>query len=411
MRMKSYFAGSVQIAMEQARRELGSEAILVTSRFAPAEVGKPRQYEVVFATEIPEKTVPKQVVPAVAIEEHAASGEGAVTSASLQAVLREVRGLRQEIQTWLPRGTGDTPRSNAEREILSHLTNADVNPDLAQELMASAIARLANRAPAGSGVAGGRFADVLRAASSKVEHSPQDLRAALAACIADVFRMETGLESLSAAASSRANQGPLVLAMIGPPGAGKTSAIAKIAVRCGMGRSKPTLLLSADNLRIAASEQLRGYAAVLGLRFDLAQSTRALGQLIEDHRGYGLILIDTPGFSGGELSEAGELARFLADEGGIQKHLILPAPARCADLDRIWSAYEIFAPTHLLFSRTDETTVFGPALGKAVSSGLPVSFFGTGTRVPEDISEASAGFIADRLLPAQVNQKSMPAAA
>ena len=406
MRMKSYFAGSVQIAMEQARRELGSEAILVTSRFAPAEVGKPRQYEVVFATEIPEKIVPKQVVPALAIEEHAAPGEGTVTSASLQAVLREVRGLRQEIQTWLPRGAGDSPRSNAENDILSHLTKADVNPDLAQQLMAAAMARLANRVPAGTVGAGGRFADILRAASSKVEHSPQDLRAALAACIADVFRVETSLES-----SASANQGPAMLAMIGPPGAGKTSAIAKIAVRCGMGRTKPTLLLSADNLRIAASEQLRGYAAVLGLRFDLAQSTRALGQLLEDHRGYGLILIDTPGFSGGELSEAGELARFLADEAGIQKHLILPAPARSADLDRICSAYEIFGPTHLFFSRTDETTVFGPALGKAVGSGLPVSFFGTGTRVPEDISEASAGFIADRLLPAQVTPKSMPAAA
>ncbi len=406
--MKSYFADSVNLAMEQARRELGVEAILVTSRLAPLEAGKARQYEVVFATDLPEKSAPKQSAPVPPTQRAASSADGAAT-ASIEAVLTEIKGIRHEIQTWRP-GTDDTSAvgSNTGREILWHLINADVDPELARKLVASAMNRLPSRIPPPSGGIGGRFADVLRAASSKTEAPHQDLRSAVADCIADEFRVATGLVGASL---SDSNQRPAVIAMVGPPGAGKTSIIAKIAVRYGMGKSKPTILLSADNLRVAASEQLRGYAAVLGLRFEFAQSTRALGQLIDDYRGYGLILIDTPGFSGAELTEAGELAQFLTAETEIQKHLLLPAPARRADMDRICSAYEIFHPSHLLFSRTDETTVFGPALSEAMGRGLPVSFFSTGARVPEDISEASAAVIADRILPAHTIQRSMPAAA
>jgi flagellar biosynthesis protein FlhF len=80
-------------------------------------------------------------------------------------------------------------------------------------------------------------------------------------------------------------------------------------------------------------------------------------------------------------------------------------------MDRISSAYEIFRPTHLLFSRMDETALFGPALSEAMGRNLPVSFFSLGARVPEDITEASADFIADRLLPAKSNSQKLSVAA
>ena len=407
MRMKSYFAGSVQTAMEDARRELGDEAILVTSRLAPAEAGKARQYEVVFATEAPEKPAPRQAAPpTVKFPAHStvrAYRETPVTSASLEAVLNEIREIRQQIQALLPQA-GGLPRTETgpAREFLAHLLNADVDPDLAQQLVASAMHRLSNTAPASAEGGSARFADALRHAANKLE-KPDDFRSALTASIRDVFRVGTGFEDV--------NQGSVVLAMIGPPGAGKTAAIARVAVRYGLRERKPTLLISADNLRIAAGEQLRGYAAVLGLRFEVAQSSRALQQLLDDHRSYGLILIDTPGFSSSDWSEGTELAHFLAGSTGIQKHLVLPAPARCSDMNRICSAYEVFRPTHLIFSRMDETTMFGPALSEAMGSGLPVSFFATGPRVPEDILEANADVIADRLLPVQTTPLTMPAAA
>ncbi|MGH9582306.1 MAG: hypothetical protein ACRD4O_05170, partial [Bryobacteraceae bacterium] len=48
MRIKSYFADSVQDAMERARAELGSEAMLVHSRKTDSELRHLGAYEVVF---------------------------------------------------------------------------------------------------------------------------------------------------------------------------------------------------------------------------------------------------------------------------------------------------------------------------------------------------------------------------
>ena len=49
MRMKSYFARTVEEAVEQARHEMGPEALLVNSRQAPPEARALGEYEVVFA--------------------------------------------------------------------------------------------------------------------------------------------------------------------------------------------------------------------------------------------------------------------------------------------------------------------------------------------------------------------------
>src|SRR5438477_7491949 len=53
MRMKSYFAPTVEAALDQARREMGPEALLVNSRKAPPEARAAGEYEVVFAV-VPE---------------------------------------------------------------------------------------------------------------------------------------------------------------------------------------------------------------------------------------------------------------------------------------------------------------------------------------------------------------------
>lgn len=405
MRMKSYFADSVQHAIESARRELGDEAILVTSRLAPAEAGKPRLYEVVFATDAPEKPLPKK---APVTQPPGAAAAQNLSAASVEVLLEEIKGLRQQIQTQFTQGLTARPGSTsslaspAQREMLTQLVSADVDPDLAQQLLASALERLANPPAPAIATGEGRFADVLRAVAAKRDNPVNDLRAAIAASIAEAFRVEAGVAATS---------DPVVMALIGPPGAGKTSAIAKIAARCGVGRNKSVLVLSADNLRVAAPEQLRGYSAVLGIRFEYAQSPRALAQLLEDHRAYGLILIDTPGFSEAELGRASELAQFLAANSGIQKHLVVPAPLRFAHMDRIFSSYEAFCPSHLLFSRMDETTAFGPILNTSMGRGLPTSFFSTGAGVPEDLAEAHAGFLAERILPANPTPANMKAAA
>jgi len=170
-------------------------------------------------------------------------------------------------------------------------------------------------------------------------------------------------------------------------------------VTFGLSTRKPTLLISLDTLRVAASEQLRWYASILGISFQVVETNRALAQTLEEHKGKDLILIDTPGFTAADLDGGCDTAEFLASRNDIQKHLVLPASMRFTDLARISSAYDAFRPSRLIFTRMDETGTFGPLLCEAVGSGRPISFLTTGQRVPEDLELADKTSLTNRLLP------------
>ena len=396
--MKSYFANSVQLAMEQARRELGSDARLVTSHSTGPEARQLGEYEVVFATDLPELTTADKRAGSGPATDDRASAQKLAPDA-MDSMLAEIRDLGHLFLSWRqasirsagqPRWLADNPHME---EAYAELIQAEVDPDLAQQLLAAAQNRLC---PAVE-----HSAHELAACSRqgfKVELARQQnsmdrdvVRDALAAEIEGSVRVDSDL--------GQPGQGPRIAALVGPPGAGKTTTIAKLAVRFGLAARKPTLLISLDTLRVAASEQLRWYASILGINFQAVESTRALAQALEENRDKELILIDTPGLTARDLDEGFDAAEFLAGRTDIQKHLVLPAPMRFTDLARISSSYDVFRPSRLIFTRMDETETFGPLLCEAVGSSRHISFLTAGQRVPEDLEPADKKSLANRLLP------------
>src|ERR1700684_2689524 len=53
MKIKSYFADSVEQAVQEARQELGTDAMLITSRRSSPETRRLGAYEVVFGLKAP----------------------------------------------------------------------------------------------------------------------------------------------------------------------------------------------------------------------------------------------------------------------------------------------------------------------------------------------------------------------
>lgn len=366
MRLKSYFAESVEAAIEQARKELGPEAMLLSSREALPEARYLGRYEVVFALPAAEPAVRPP---------GAARGDG--EDPAVARLSREVAWLREQMERMAASvararaATAAAAHPAALNEVLSRLADAGVAGEILEELAA--------RLGASSG------AEAL-------------LRAANAAEIGELVRVELGRMFAVDARLGREEGAPQVVALVGPPGSGKTTTLVKLAVAYGLKSRRPVHLISMDTWRVGGAEQLRSYAAILGVGFEALETPGALARALEEHRHKGLVLIDTPGQSARDMWAGEDLAGFLAACPEVDTHLTLTASMKAADLRRAVERYERFRPAKLLFTRVDETRSIGTILNEAVRTAKPISFLTTGQQIPEDLVEASHEGILDLVL-------------
>ena len=180
-----------------------------------------------------------------------------------------------------------------------------------------------------------------------------------------------------------------VVALVGPPGAGKTTTLVKLAARYGLACRRRPHILTADVIRIAACDQVRTLAAILGIGCEVVETPLALAQALEERRNSDLVLIDTPGLGVRDMDDAAQLAQVISSNPEIDVHLVLAASTQPACMARMIGQYSIFKPSKLLFTRLDETTNFDAPAEQAVRSGLPLSFLGTGQQIPDDFEEAT----------------------
>ncbi len=350
--------------MAMARHELGPEAMLVNSRKAPAESGHPGEYEVVFG-------VLEEQVKAPPPQPDRISADVAELKKELEAMRRAMTRSAFAPPEWL----GAAPDLS---DAYAILTANEVAPELAREIVHGAEARAAKG---------------LRTQTARA----QVYQRALVEELESRFRVQPAL--------GRTESAPRITALVGPPGAGKTTTLVKLAVNYGLAARRPAILLTMDTYRIAAAEQLRAYAAILGVAVQVLDTVSALAQALEESSGKELILIDTPGLSYGDLAgehvDAPALARFLRSRADIDTQLTIPASMKAADVTRIVDAYSIFQPQRLIFTRMDETSSYGPIFNEAARTGKPVSFFASGQRIPEDLEEATAGRITGLILAGQ----------
>jgi flagellar biosynthesis protein FlhF len=376
MRMKSFFAPTVQDAVEQARRELGPEALLVNSRKAPPEAQGLGEYEVVFAV------LPEGAEGQGTGDGTAEPGDRGKAPAAEDQVLRELARLRKQIEEM---GSSLT-EINAQAyswavpapefaEALSRLVDGGFSVDVAKRVVKQAHARL----------------DTEASSWSRRKPFDRDL-------IEGAVRTE--LESLvsTGAGLDCSEEKSQVVALVGPPGGGKTTTLVKLAVRYGVSSSRPVYLISTDTSRVGGAEQLRTYAAIIGAGFQAVETARSLQQALEMRRGKGLILIDTPGYAAPEMEEATDLARFLAQERSAEVHLVAPATMRSADLSSAIERFEVFSPAKLIFTHLDETSALGAAVSASVRSGKAISFLGTGQQIPENLEPATAARLLESVL-------------
>ena len=186
-----------------------------------------------------------------------------------------------------------------------------------------------------------------------------------------------------------------VQVFVGPPGAGKTTTIAKIAAQVRVQSGQRLGLIAADGFRVGAVEQLRLYADIIGSPFVAARTSAEVDRALIGSTTP--VLVDTAGRSGSDRA-TGDLLSTLSGSKGVRVHLVIPATSTERDLVRVLEAHAPRRPDAVVLTRTDEADSIGTLAGVLRERGLPVSYLGTGQRVPDDLLRPTPAHLAAAML-------------
>ena len=188
--------------------------------------------------------------------------------------------------------------------------------------------------------------------------------------------------------------------LLGPTGVGKTTSIAKLAARFHIMEKRAVSIYSLDHYRLAATEQLKTYANVMGLDFHVPLTKEAFIESL--HRdGAELILVDTSGASYPDkerLAEIKEYVMLCEQEFFMERHLVIAANTNPSLLEKIMLAYENIGFDKLILTKIDETDFIGAFIEIADKFKRPFSFIMDGQNVPENIRDADAKEMASMVL-------------
>lgn len=187
---------------------------------------------------------------------------------------------------------------------------------------------------------------------------------------------------------------------IGPTGVGKTTTIAKIASHLKLKENANVALITSDTYRIAAVEQLRTYASILGIPLSVVYTKEELEQEKEKYKDYDVVLIDTAGRSHRNEEQRHDLLDLIEtiDEDQREVFLVLSATTKYKDLIRITETYRDIEDFGIIFTKLDETTCIGNILNIKMMTGAPISYTTWGQNVPDDFGCMDAQSIAKKLL-------------
>ena len=181
----------------------------------------------------------------------------------------------------------------------------------------------------------------------------------------------------------------VIAAFIGPTGVGKTTTIAKLAANLYLKRKKKVGFISIDNYRIAALDQLKTYASIMGIPCFPAFNNNELEYALQCMKEKDVILIDTAGQSHYDLERINEMEKLIGGNYSIKSHLLLNTSTNEVEMERIVSNFNQLNIKSYIFTKTDETKQRGVIINQLIKKKIPISYVTTGQRVPEDIVQAS----------------------
>lgn len=191
---------------------------------------------------------------------------------------------------------------------------------------------------------------------------------------------------------------PRTIALIGPTGVGKTTTVAKLAAQFKLRQKKRVGLVTLDTYRIAAVEQLRTYAQIIGLPLKVAADPEALRKVLTSLSDCDVVLIDTAGRSQRDDGRLRQLQELLDAANPHEVHLVLSSTCSQAVIAEAVDRFAKIRTDRIILTKLDEAVSFGVVLNVARQVDKQFSYVTTGQEVPHDIEASQADRLVDLLL-------------
>ena len=373
MKIKRYVAADMRAALRAIRDEQGSDAVILSTRQVPEGV---------------------EVCSAIDIE--LASGQGTLgETAALKQLERTAmhelerdaaeaaRELRAAPAAPLPANAGSLEVA-ADRSVVEELRS--LRNLLEQQMAALAWNDFTRREPLKARI----LADL---AKLGVERT---LSLQIVGDMPALLNGEQALRTPYAMLARRLQASPAPLqragavALIGLPGAGKSTTLAKLAARYVLEHDPANLvLISADDERLGSHEQMRSLGRVLGARVETVSTHDELVariQALPDR----FILIDTPGVCARDADAAARLKALRQRCPALHLMLVLPSSAQSGVIDESVARLGDAIAHSCTLTRLDEAVSLGGVLSALVRSQLPLAYVCDGPAIPDDLKPARA---------------------
>lgn len=188
------------------------------------------------------------------------------------------------------------------------------------------------------------------------------------------------------------------IALYGPTGVGKTTAIAKLATLFTQRHGRQSVaLIGTDAQRSGAQRELQALGQQLGVYTLAATSPAEVREALDVVTDRRLVLIDTAGM--GQRHPRLVMQRnLMASLPFVEPWLVLAANIQQTALSDMIRHFAGFKPRGCVLTKIDECAALGGSLSAIISRGLPLGFVSCGQRIPEDIAPAEPDWLVKRMV-------------
>ncbi|MFJ7751920.1 flagellar biosynthesis protein FlhF [Peribacillus muralis] len=381
--MKKYLAPSMTEAMKRIRVELGSEAVILSSKavYKGGFLGlfKKRNIEVIAAIDpvsSPLQTVTKQKKkklpsnPQLESQVPYADESGGNTE-----LLKEIEGLKDMINR-IQINSSNRKYPEILQKPYDYLTEQEVDPSLRSKIMDDLLEKW--------------FASKQR---STVEEVQGWLEESMLAILDQVENGKPGLQKK-------------YINIVGPTGVGKTTTLAKVAAETMLKHDLKVAFITTDTYRIAAIDQLKTYAKILNVPIEVAYNLEDFKRATERFSHYDYVFIDTAGRNFRNPQYVKDLNDIIHFTEEMETYLVLSLTSKQKDMEDIYRQFAAIPIKQVIFTKADETSTFGAIFNFIYTHKVGAAYITNGQNVPDDMEIATSSQLLKMALEAKKYERS-----